>query len=350
MPMPRRVLVRLPNPLGDVVMATPALRALRRGLPGAEIAVLGPPHHEGLLRGVGSFDVFLPWRGRGAGDLVARVRALRRRAFDCAVVLPDSPRAALDAFLAGIPRRVGYGRDFLRRRLVTESIEPPREGGRRVPFSMIERYLRLTRLVGVPDAGLELDLRVHDDAAERAARRLAEAGVDEGEPVLLVTPGAAYGPSKLWPPGYYARACDEIARRRGLLPLIVPAPNPEEIRIAAEVSRAMTRRHVALLEPDPSLEVLKALVARATLLITNDTGPRHVAVALGRPVVVLMGPTDPRHTAHLLEGQRVLTEDVACRPCGRKVCPIGDHRCMVRLLPERAVRAADELLADPSSV
>jgi heptosyltransferase-2 len=101
---------------------------------------------------------------------------------------------------------------------------------------------------------------------------------------------------------------------------------------------------VALLEPDPSLEVFAAIVARAALVLTNDTGPRHVAVALGRPVVTLMGPTDPRHTAHLLGRQRVLFEDVACRPCGKSVCPIGDQRCLVRLAPERAVAAAGELL------
>lgn len=341
------MLVRLPNPLGDVVMATPALRALRRGLPGAEIAVMGLPHHEGLLHGVESFDVFLPYRGRGLRALAARVREIRARGFDWAVILPDSPRAALDAFLAGVPRRLGYGRDLLRRRLVNESIEPPRENGRRAPFSMIERYLRLTRLAGVHDAGSGLELRVHDDAARRAGERLAAAGVGAGESVLLVSPGAAYGASKLWPPAYFARACDEIERRHGLLPVLVPAPSPEEVRIARDVAAAMKERHVALLEPDPSLEVLKALVARARLVLTNDTGPRHVAVALGRPVVVLMGPTDPRHTAHLLERQRVLREDVACSPCGKKTCPIGDHRCMVRLLPERVVRAADELLAAP---
>ncbi len=85
-------------------------------------------------------------------------------------------------------------------------------------------------------------------------------------------------------------------------------------------------------------------MARARLVLSNDTGPRHVAVALERPVVVLMGPTDPRHTAHLLERQRVLREDIPCSACGLKECPI-DHRCMTHLLPERAVEAAAELLA-----
>ncbi len=340
----KRVLVRLPNPLGDAVMATPALRALRRGLPDAEIAVQGLPHHEGLLRGSTSFDLFLGWRGRGLGDLAARAKALRAHAFDAAVVLPDSPRSALDAFAARIPRRVGYGRDPVRRLLLTDPVAPPLEGRRRVPISMIERYLRLTRRLGVPDAGEALELFVHAEAAQAAAALLVRAGVSREEPVLLVTPGAAYGASKLWPPEHFARASDEIRDRFGLLPLLVPAPSPEEIAIAKRVSDAISGRHVALLEPDPSLEVFKAIVARASLVLSNDTGPRHVAVALGRPVVTLMGPTDPRHTAHLLSRQRVLFEDVACRPCGQKACPIGDQRCLVGLAPERAVAAAGELL------
>jgi heptosyltransferase II len=341
----RRLLVRLPNPLGDAVMATPALRALRRGLPDAEIAVLGLPHHEGLLRGNQSFDAFVPLRGRRLRDLAVRARELRSRDFDAALLLPDSARAALDPFAARIPVRIGYARDTVRRFLLSDAIAPPRERGRRVAISMIERYLRLARALGVRDAGPALELHVQGDAAERAEALLARAGIARGESVLLVTPGAAYGASKLWPAEHFASACDELRRRFGLVPVIAPAPNAAEIAIARRVSAAIRERHVALLEPDPSLEVFVAIVARAALVLTNDTGPRHVAVALDRPVVTLIGPTDPRHTAHLLENQRVLFEDVACRPCGRSVCPIGDQRCLVRLAPERVVAAASELLA-----
>jgi len=340
----RRVLVRLPNPLGDAVMATPALRALRRGLPGAEITVLALPHHQGLLRGNTSFDRFLPYRGRGWRDLSARAKSLRAGGFDAAVILPDSPRSALDPFVARIPRRIGYARNLPRRLLLTDPIAPPLEGRKRVPISMIERYLRVARRLGVPDAGCAMELRVGDEGREAALALLAGNGVAREEPLLLVAPGAAYGASKLWPPEHFARASDEIRDRFGLLPVIAPAPNPEEIAIARRVSDAIRGRHVALLEPDPSLEVFVAIVARASLVLSNDTGPRHVAVALDRPVVTLMGPTDPRHTAHLLARQRVLFEDVACRPCGQKVCPLGDQRCLVRLAPERAVTAAGELL------
>ena len=339
-----RVLVRLPNPLGDAVMATPALRALRVGLPGAEIHVQGSALHQGLLRGLESFDAFHPVVGRGLGALRARARALRALDFDAALILPDSPRTAADAFAARIPRRLGYARDPLRRALLTDALDPPTERGKRVPISMVERYLLPVRVLGLRDAGEALELRVHEGARQRARERLAAAGVDPERAVLLVTPGAAFGPSKLWPPRHFASAADQIERRFGLRPVIAPAPSAEEVAVAKQVAEA-TRGDCALLEPEPDLEVFKALVENAALLLSNDTGPRHVAVALGRPAITLMGSTDPRHTAHLLERQRVLTEDVDCRPCGQKVCPIGDHRCLEWLAPERAVEAAGELLA-----
>lgn len=338
---PRRILVRCPNPVGDAVMATPVLRALRVAHPAAEIVMLGPPQHAGLLRDVPTFDEYLEVRGRSPLDVLRRARALRERRFDWAVILPDSHRAALEPWLARIPRRAGYARDLLRRAMLSDRLTPPLENGRRVALSMIERYRRITRLLGVPDASDELELRVHDPSRERVAKQLAAADIGD-EPILLVTPGASYGASKLWPPRHFAAACDGIAARHGLLPVLLPAPNADEIAIAREVSLAITTRHV-LAEPG-SLEDLKAMVERATLLLTNDTGPRHVAVALGRPVVTLMGPTDPRHTDHLLRRQRVLYEDVPCRPCGLKECPI-DHRCLERLSPERAIGAAEELLA-----
>jgi len=336
---PRRILVCLPSWVGDAVMATPALRALRAAHPDAWIGAEGRPALAGLLAGLPSFDAFLPEAPSG---IFARTRALRAARADWAVLLPDSPRAALAPFLARIRRRAGYARDPLRRLLLTDALEPPREAGRRVPISMIERYLRLTRGLGCPDRGMGLELHVNPEIGERVAKDLARRGAPEGARVLLVTPGAAFGTSKLWPPGHFARACDALARRHGLLPVLAPAPG--EVAIAQEVAARMSERALVVAGPEATLAELKALVARASLLLTNDTGPRQIAVALGRPAVVLMGPTDPRHTEHHLERQRVLREDVACSPCHHRICPI-DHRCMTRLAPERVLAAADELLS-----
>lgn len=341
MDAPRRILVRAPTWVGDAVMATPVLRALRTAHPGAEITVEGRPVLGELLRGLSSYDHFLDDPGRGARGLVARTRRLRRGRYDWAVLLPDSPRAALAPYLAGIPRRVGYSRDIARRVLLTQSLSPERRGGERVPVPMTERYLRITRSLGCPDRGDALELVVAPEARERCAARLAALGVNEGDRVVAVTPGASFGASKLWPPEHFARACDALAERLGLRAVI--APGPGEMAIATRIAGRMRKGGVAWTAPGPRLDEIVALVERARLVLTNDTGPRHVAVALGRPAVVLMGPTDPRITDQHPERQRVLRENVPCSPCQLKVCPI-DHRCMTRLSPERAVAAAEELL------
>jgi heptosyltransferase-2 len=338
---PERILVRAPTWIGDAVMATPALRALRAAQPQAEIALEGRPAVGELLRGLASFDRFLADPGRGLRALLARARALRAARFDWAVLLPDSPRAALGPFLARVPRRVGYAREPLRRALLTEALAPPREGGRAQTLPMSERYLRITRHLGCPDRGDRLELAADPAADAAVARELSRRGVGAQERLLVVAPGAAFGPAKRWPPGHFAAAAELVARRLGLLPVL--APGPGEAGLARAIAGAMQVPALALVDPTPDPPRLKSLVARAALVLTNDSGPRHLAVALDRPVVVVMGPSDPRTTAQHLERQRVLREAVACSPCGRRRCPL-DHRCMTRLRPERVLAAATELL------
>ncbi len=339
--------MRAPTWVGDAVMATPALRALRAAHPAAHIAVEGRPAIGDLLRGLPAIDAFLPLPGRGARGIAARAAALSRERFDWAVLLPDSARAALGPFLARVPRRAGYARDPLRRALLNDALEPPRQAGRRLPIPMVERYLRITRHLGCEDRGGSVELAVDPRVAARISELLARRGVEAKQALLVVTPGAGFGPSKLWPPAHFAKACALLHARFGLRPVLAPAP--DELGLARRIAEAARGAGAFVFAVDdlPGLEALKALVQRSSLVLSNDTGPRHIAVALGRPVIVLMGPTDPRHTACNLERQRVLREDVACSPCQRKRCPI-DHRCLVRLAPERVVDAAAELLATGS--
>jgi heptosyltransferase-2 len=336
-----RILVRAPTWLGDAVMATPALRALRAARPRAEIVVEGRAALADLLTPLPFVDAFLPDPGRGASALAKRVRALVRRRFDRALLLPDSVRAALGPFLARVPQRTGYARHPLRRALLSDVLEPPRANGRRLPLPTVERYLRITRRLDCPDRGRALELVVTDRARERVAERLRRVGVGCADALLLVAPGAAYGPSKCWPPGHFARACDGVARRRGLRPVVTVAPGeaPLARSLAAQAELPVT----VLADPPLTLAELAALVERAALLLSNDTGPRHLAAALGTPVVVLMGPTDPRHSETGFTAERVLRHPTPCSPCQRRACPI-DRRCLTRLAPERAVDAALQLL------
>ncbi|MCP3920299.1 MAG: lipopolysaccharide heptosyltransferase II [bacterium] len=328
--------MRAPNWVGDVVMATPALRALRASHPTARITVEARPFLRGLLEGLPYVDEFLP----DGGKLRERVRALRERRFDWALLLPNSPRSALAPFLARIPVRIGYSRDPARRLLVNRALRPEMEGKRPRPISMIERYLVVTRALGCSDDGDAMDVPIPDAARDGLRARLIESGIDRDAGVLLAVPGANFGSSKLWPAEHFATACDAIALRHGWTTVIAPGPGEEEL--ARSIVSGMSTRAVSL--EGTKLVDLSALTELARLVVTNDTGPRHIAVALGIPTVVTIGPTDARHTAHHLERQRVVREEVDCAPCGLKRCPI-DHRCMTRLGPERVALAAEELLA-----
>jgi len=342
----QRIVVRAPTWVGDAVMATPALRALRAAHPGARITVEGRAAIEFLLDGLSFFDEYLVDPGRGAWAARCRARRLRERGFDLAVLLPDSPRAALGPFLARIPRRIGYARDPLRLALLTDHLDHPRRNGRRAAIPTTERYLEITRRLGCPDRGTELELLVSPDAAERVDRELACHEIGTDDDLLVVTPGASFGSSKLWPAVQFARACDRITRETGLIPVL--APGPGEFEIAERIAAQMSQRVVVLIDEQPRLDDLKALIVRSELVLTNDTGPRHIAVALRRPVVVVMGPTDPAHTALHLEHQRVLRRDLPCSPCQLKTCPI-DHRCMTGLHPDRVAEAAQHLLESSRS-
>lgn len=348
LPEPERIVVSLPGWVGDVVMATPALRALRRRFPRARIVAHGKGHLLPLVAGGALVDGVVPAARGGVLATLGHARALRREGFHWAVLLAESERAAAIARLAGVPVRAGLSHTGLRRRLLTHGIPRVRSAeGHLARFSMVERYLMVTRALGAPDAGNELELPVTDRARAEATARLDSAGVDPKVPILVVVPGAAAGSSKTWPADRFAEATRALCQRHGLRAVLAPGPGEEPL--TREVAAGAGPCAVVLDAPCLDLAALAALLERATLVLTNDTGPRSMAVALGRPTVVVAGPTDQAYTDHHLEGQRVLTADVPCRPCHRAVCPI-DHRCMTSIGAQHVVEAASELLAGRSSV
>lgn len=344
---PERIFIQLPSWVGDVVMCTPALRAVRRAYPDAEIVGAGRSFQAELvmgnqLNGSPILDRYLSAPGRGLGKMWAFSRELKRERFDLAIVLGESERAAVAPYLARIPVRLGYGHGALRRLLLTHHLERPRDAdGRLAAFSMIERYLRVTRALGVPDAGDSMQVPVSDEARAVVQRRLTEIGLEDDK-VITVVAGAAFGAAKMWPPVHFAEACDTLHEQHGWKTVFAPGPGEEAL--GRELARHSKHGIHVLMDPVLSLAQLAALLVRSEIALSNDTGPRSMAVALGLPVVVPVGPTDAGHTRHHLERQRVLTEEVDCRPCGLRVCPI-DHRCMTQITPNKLVAAVNDLVA-----
>jgi heptosyltransferase-2 len=335
-----RILVRAPNWAGDLVMATPGFRALRAAWPGAELVLHVREGLASLVAGAPWFDAVLPLAsyGRGPAALLAEARALRRRRFDLGLCLPDSFSSALLMRCAGVRTAVGYRRQG-RGGLLHRAIEPPRGLVAR------ERHvLGLTSAVGCATRGTHLELFTTADEEAVAERRLAEQGIRSGDGFAVLAPGASYGSAKLWPASSFAAVGDALVAD-GLRVAVVGAP--DEVELGRRVSTAM-RAPVADLVGRLDLGALKAVIRRARAVVCNDAGARHVAVAFGVPAIVLFGPTSLAKTNLNLERVRPLWEDVACRPCYQRRCPI-DHRCMTRLAPERVIEAARAALERPGT-
>ncbi len=325
-------------------MATPALKAIRMGFPTSHIAWLVKPYSKKAIEALPYCDEVLEYddkdQARGVDGFLSWVIRLRRKKFDLAVVLPNSFSSALMVFLAGIKRRVGYSREG-RGLILTDPIEPMRDGSKIVPLAMVEYYLRLTDALECPRVTMAPELSISPDAKQKALNILEQLGVDKKRMTVIVIPGAAYGSSKCWRPAYFAQVADHLIEAYGCNVLIVPGP--EEIGIAREIEATMQNRPFSLAEPIVPLDTLMALIQSSSLVITNDTGPRHFAVAFNKPVVVIMGPTDPRYTNLNLERTIVLRENLDCSPCHLKTCP-RDHRCMTAITPDTVIEASEKLI------
>ena len=343
---PRRILVRCPNWVGDVVMATPALGALRRRFPDAEITVAIKSYAAPILDGSEFIDGRVELYGAGGPVAVwKRARTLRRRGFDLAVLLTNSFSSALEVFLAGIPRRLGYRADG-RSLLLSHAVRQQFEGGRRLPLPMVDYYLALTAELGCERSarGYVLDTTAAERAELEAWSR--RNGIAPDARLVGINPGAKFGSSKLWIPERFAAAADRLSSGSGRLPVLLGGPGEEPLLDA--IDAAMTGPRVNSSRDLLGLGALKAMLARLDLLVTTDTGPRAMAQALEVPSVVLMGSTHPGWTDANNERSVIVRHEVPCGPCHKKICDL-DHRCMTEITVEEVVAAAERLLSDGSA-
>jgi heptosyltransferase-2 len=328
--MPARLIVRLPNWLGDTVMAVPALHALRAGWPEASVLLAGP--WANVLAGQGLADTLVSypraWRGR-----LATADAVRAFRGEIAILLPNSLEAAVTAWYWGARRRVGFaggGRTWL----LTDRV--PRPATRR---HQVDEYLTLVEHLGLaigtrvpaltpPPAGGDLRAR---------ARGLLDEASDAGHgPRIGIHLGAEYGSAKLWPVRRVIDGCRALTAA-GVAPVLLGAPRdlPLAEAIAAETG-------VASLVGRDAPALLPALLAELDALVAGDTGVSHLAAALGTPVIALFGPTDPGLTAPRGPAT-VLTHSVPCAPCYSRVCPI-EHPCLDGIGAPRVVAAVTDTL------
>ena len=346
----KRLLIRGTNWLGDAVLAVPALLRLREKFPDAHIALLTPEKLEQIwfyhpaVNEVISFS-----SGQG---VFAVAKRLRPKPFDMALVLPNSPRSAIEVFLAGIPNRIGYARPrrnfFLtqivapragavkmRKRAPVEirrliSTQPPAAGGKS-EFSksahQMHEYLHLAAALGANPEPLPATLFVTPEEMDAARRKFGLASVSN--PIFGLNPGAEYGPAKRWLLEKYIAAAKQIRNRTDCAWILFGGMNDMDLTNKIQLALG-SGAPIINAAGKTSLRELMSLLKLCRVFLTNDTGPMHVAAALGVPVVAVFGSTSPELTGPIRAREslvKIVRSDVPCSPCFLRECPI-DFRCM----------------------
>ena len=335
----KRVLVRAVNWVGDAVMTTPAITAVRESFPQAEITLLANPLVSQLFSPHQSVDRVITFDRSGVHKgILGRLRLaaqLRKQDFDAAIILPNSFESALIPFLAGIPVRLGKssdGRGFM----LTDSYCPD---PRQVVDHEVGYYLDLVRHFGVTSQAREPHLVISDAEEQGAAVCLAEQGIAADDFVIGINPGAAFGSAKRWYPERFAEVAERLAAAWNAK--IVIFGGPGETDIAAGIEQLLAGQ-CCNYAGKTNLRELMALIRRCNFCISNDSGPMHIAAALGVPLVAIFGSTDHATTSPYTDKAVIVRKEVECAPCKLRECPT-DHRCMTAVSANDVVQAALQL-------
>ncbi len=338
----------LPNWLGDLVMATPALRAIRRRY-GSSARMIGimRPHLAEVLNGTSWLDeqwYFNPHSKDPELRPWALIRRMRQERIDVALLFPNSMRVAIVAQLGGAKERVGYAR-YGRGPLLTRKVDSPQAGGLAKPCPMVDYFLRLSEAMGCPPESRRLELATTPEDERSADLVWERLGLRSDGRVMTFNCSGAYGSAKLWPIEHFGDLARSVARDLDHDVLVLCGPKERGIARAI-VARAEHPRVFSMADQPIDLGTAKACIRRAKMMVSTDSGPRHVAAAFGKPVVTLYGSMPPVFGENPTVLAVDLRLDLDCIGCQNRVCPLGHHKCMRDLTPDMVYREVARLVRE----
>jgi heptosyltransferase-2 len=320
-----KILVLAPTWVGDSILMLPALSALRKGHPEAELSLLASRPICDLHAANALVDRRIAVSKASRGAYLRSLRSLTREAYDLALVFPDSFSSALGAWLTGSRQRIGYaagGRSWL----LSRALPLPAPG-----THSRQKYLSLAMAAGGADPGTKtLPLPLTREGLEERKRLF---GGLHGSPKKWVglCPTSAW-PSKQWPARHFSTLAG-LFKKKGWSPLLFGAAWEKTLleKIAMDSGAG-----IPVLTP--SLPGLAACLAQVGGVVANDSGPLHLAAAVGTPWVGLYGPVSPAWGAPHSKNGRIVYRAIECSPCRKSVCPLGHHRCLEEIQPEDVLK------------
>ena len=335
----KRLLVRTPNWIGDAVLCTPALHALKRLYPNSGITVLAKSVVAPVFQNSPDVDDIMVYDDKGAHKgITGRVRLsgeIRSMRFDAAVLFQNAFDAAFLSFISRIPERIGFARD-LRSPLLTKAVAATKEIK---AAHQIYYYLHLIEAMGgAPsnNASPRPRLYVTRDERKWAKVYLKTCGL-AGRSLVGVSPGASYGQSKRWLPERFAEVIAELVSRRGAAAIIFGGN--EDVETSLIVERALPFQCVNC-AGKLTLRQFMAMLTELDIFIANDSGPMHLGAALGAPTVGIFCSTDPALTGPVGAHARAVINRVQCSPCFEKKCGFGHYDCLTSVSVDMVIEAA----------
>ena len=339
MTAPDKVLVVGPSWVGDMVMAQALYRLLKQRSATAEIHVVAPswslPVLERMPEVARGIELALGHGELGLGRRRALGRALRGERYSRAIVLPRSAKAALVPWFAGVPLRTGFRGEWRYGLLNDIRVQDASLD------QTVKRFVALGRANGEPAGSVPADLhpRLSVSAANQARLRV-EHGLDAGQPLIALMPGAEYGAAKRWPVARFGELARWLA---GGGTNVIVLGSAKERPLGDEIAAAAGQSRVRNLCGRTSLADVIDLAAAAEAAVSNDSGLLHVAAASGTPVVAIYGSSSPKFTPPLTESAAVLYLGIECSPCFERECPLGHLRCLKEISVERVEAALSQL-------
>lgn len=334
------LVVRLDR-MGDVVLSTPALKALRDAYPQSRITFMVRPYVKDIANGNPYVDEVIVY-DKAAGLLgnVKFIKRLREKKFDLVVALHPTLRTNWIAFLAGIPKRLGFDKRKKMGMLLTDKVPDKKHLGLK---HEIDYTLDMLKYIGINTKDRKLHVPVNRDSDNRAREALAVGGISESDTVVVINPGASC-PSKRWPVERFAEAADSLIKKRGVKVVIISGESDK--KIADNMTSCMKEKCLDL-SGKTTVGDIAAILKRSKLFISNDSGPVHVACAVGAPVVAIFGRSDrglsPRRWGPSNKGDVVIHKDAGCLDCLAHNCVLG-FKCLQAITVDEVVRASEGLL------
>ncbi len=330
-----RLVVRSPNWIGDSVMAIPSLKTIKDNLPDYELWICGIPWVLELYRNLPFVDGIMEIkRGKNLKILRENVKKIKFAKFSKGFLFTNSFYTAFEFFLAGIPERIGYSKDF-RGFLLTRRVRYKREKKHHVFY-----YLDLLKGIGFKSENPSIVLYLTEEERKIARENLLKKGAKPERINIGINPGAYYGEAKRWKTSGYGVLASLLKKK--LDANIIIFGSKEERPIALEIQKFLGDSAI-ILTGDTTLRELMAYISQLNLFITNDSGPMHIANALRIPIVAIFGPTSPEATSPFHQPYVIIKKDVPCAPCKYRACPIG-HICMSEISVEEVFSASLNIL------